>query len=608
MKTFVSRLTMLFGAMALVFVACEKAPVEEQKPDPKPDPQPEVELTITSGTQEVVSPEGGEVVITYTLSDESDTLPEVACDAEWISDIVVAEGTITLNVAKNEDELSRQAWVKITFNSKEQSVEIMQEPYVKQDPPLPTEYEYTMATAERDAKYADPEFSIVFASEDGTTRLVAHFVEAAGNWLLEGSEYSSQSGTIDLAKTMFKNEGGIVKLTDAVAEVSYIGTDDFPPTTRSYTFRITLTDTDDIKHIVTYTGEVANIYQGPTGPEAFTPAKVVAVKSMIGNFFLQLYIDDSRYHELDLLDETAPNDKYLSEGVYKFSDNNIGHTNSIFNIEGDQTCGLEDAEITLSHTEEGISTISGFIKSVAGHHITFEWTGVVEGFDFSKEQEIPIDPNATIVEVTAAEVNYDRAGEKQILFTAGGLQHQFNFKHSDIVAVKPIPDGTYSSDEGTMNLSYCIHDLNGAYEKMSRASVVIVNSDSTTRFVATWVCGGQTFAFDWSGAVKGYTYEDLSGQRLDFTPTYVEVSDAGFAGLYFYFYDARENELVLNYDRNNVYMPYINYEGLKLDIDTSDYTFEYSDNGNGTYNYNARFVTADGRIIEFSGALPTTVS
>ena len=55
-------------------------------------------------------------------------------------------------------------------------------------------------------------------------------------------------------------------------------------------------------------------------------------------------------------------------------------------------------------------------------------------------------------------------------------------------------------------------------------------------------------------------------------------------------------------------MPYINYEGLKLDIDTSDYTFEYSDNGNGTYNYNARFVTADGRIIEFSGALPTTVS
>ena len=602
-------MTMLFGALALLFTACEKAPVEEQKPDPKPDPQPEVELTITSGTQEVVSPEGGEVVITYTLSGESNTLPEASCEAEWISDIAVAEGAITLNVAANEYEESRQAWVKIAFNSKEQSVEIMQEPNVPWDIPPQTEYEYTMATAERDAKVADPEFSIVFASEDGTTRLIAHFVETAGNWLLEGSEYSSQSGTIDLAKTMFKNESGIVKLTDAVATVSYIGTDDFPPSTRSYTFRITLTDTDGIKHIVTYTGEVANIYQGPTGPEEFTPVKVVAVKSMIGNFFLQLYIDEARYHELDLLDETAPNDKYLSEGVYKFSDNNIGHTNSTYNIEGDQTCALEDAEITLSHTEEGISTISGFIKSVAGHHITFEWTGVVEGFDFSKEQEIPIDPNATIVEVTAAEVNYDRAGEKQILFTAGGMQHQFNFKHSDIAAVKPIPDGTYSSAEGTMSLSYCIHDLNGAYEKMSSASVVIVNkSDNTTRFVATWVCGGQTYAFDWTGAVKGYTYEDVSGQKLDFKPTYVEVSDAGFAGLYFYFYDARDNELVLNYDRNKVYMPYINYEGISIDIDTSEYTFEYSDNGDGTYSYNARFVTLDGRIIEFAGTLPTTVS
>ena len=604
MKTLVSRLTMLFMALALSFAACEKAPVEE----PKPDPQPEVELTITSGTQEVVSYEGGEVVITYTLSGQSDTLPEATCDAEWINDIAVAEGTITLNVAANDGEETRKACVKITFNSKEQSVEIMQEPNVQQDIP-PTEYKYTMATAERDTKFADPAFSIVFASEDGTTRLVAHFVEAAGNWLLEGSEYSSQSGTIDLAKTMFKNEGGIVKLTDAVAEVSWIGTDDFPPTTRGYTFRITLTDTDDIKHIVTYTGEVANIYQGP---EAFTPVKVVAKKRMIGNFFLQLYIDDSSYHKLDMLDETAPNEKYLSEGVYKFSDNTIGYTYSMFNIEGDQVCGLEDAEITLSHTEEGISTISGFIKSAAGHHITFEWTGVVEGFDFTEDEpQLPIEPDepSIKVEVTTAKVNYDKVGGKQILFTAGDQQHQLYFEHESIEVSKPVPDGTYSVADGTMNARYCLHDYGWTDGDMDNVSVYIKNNaDNTTRFVARWVYSGEVYSFDWTGAVEGYTYEDVSGQRLDFTPTYVEVSDAGFAGLYFYFYDAHENELVLNYDRNKVYMPYINYEGSKLDISTSDYTFEYSDNGDGTYTYNARFVTLDGRTIEFSGALPTTVS
>ena len=52
---------------------------------------------------------------------------------------------------------------------------------------------------------------------------------------------------------------------------------------------------------------------------------------------------------------------------------------------------------------------------------------------------------------------------------------------------------------------------------------------------------------------------------------------------------------------------YINYEGTSIDIDTTDYTFEFSDNGDGTYSYNARFVTSDGRIIEFAGVLPTTV-
>ena len=115
MRTLTSKLTMLFVALAIGFAACEKSPVEEQKPEPKPDPQPEVELTITSGTQEVVSFEGGEVVITYRLSGQSDTLPVAECDATWISDIAVAESTITLNVAANETEESRQAWVKIEF-------------------------------------------------------------------------------------------------------------------------------------------------------------------------------------------------------------------------------------------------------------------------------------------------------------------------------------------------------------------------------------------------------------------------------------------------------------------------------------------------------------
>ncbi|MBQ8204735.1 MAG: BACON domain-containing protein [Alistipes sp.] len=609
MRTLTSKLTMLFVALAIGFAACEKSPVEEQKPEPKPDPQPEVELTITSGTQEVVSFEGGEVVITYTLSGQSDTLPEAACDATWISDIAVAEGTITLNVAANETEESRQAWVKIEFGDKEQSVEIHQEPYVPQDTP-PTEYNYTMASAERDDKVADPEFSIAFASEDGKTRLVAHFVGEAGDVLLESGDFSSQSGTIDLGKTMFKNEGGIVKLTDARATVDYIGTDDFPPSTRIYTINFTLTDADAVIHNVTYQGEVANIYQGPTGPEEFAPAKVVAVKSMIGNFFLQLYIDNTRYHELDLLDEIAPNNDYLSAGVYKYSDKTIG-TYSTYNTGKDRTTQLEDAELQLSHNEaEGTSTIVGFIKSAEGHHITFDWTGVIEGFKFEEEEpEIPVDPNATIVEIASAKVNYDKAGQKQILFSGAEQSHQLYFEHESIAVSKPIPDGIYSLEDGTMNARYCLHDYGWTDGEMSDIVVQVKNtSENTTRFIASWAYDGKAYAFDWTGAVEGFVYEDVSGQRLDFAPTYVEIAELSAENLYIYFYDDSGNEMFVNYDHGKVYMPYINYEGSKLDIDATDYTFTYSDNGDGTYTYDARFVTLDGRTIEFSGALPTTVS
>lgn len=591
---------MLFVALALAFVACEKAPVEE----PKPDPQPEVELQITSENPIAVAAEGGEVVITYTLSAESDTLPEASCEAEWITDIAVAEGTITLNVAANEAEESRTATLVVTFNTKSYDVEITQAAKVVDEPKVVT---YAMATAERDATITGNVYSIVFVSEDGKTRLIANITGREGDMILNSGTYS-----LNLAKSLFKTESGIVELASGETEVEYLGTDDVPPTTLDYTFEFSLVGDNDAQYKVTYKGEVAGMYQEPepVEPEAFVPAKVVAVKSMIGNFFLQFYIDGTRYHELDLLDEIAPNDKYLSQGVYKYSDNTIGHNNSTFNVAGDQTCALEDAELTLSHNEEeGTSTIVGYIKSAEGHHITIDWMGVVEGFDFEPEVEIPVDPNAIVVEITSAKVNYDKAGEKQILFTAGDQQHQFNFTHEEIVVSKPIPNGTYSLADGTMNERYCLHDYGWTDGSMSDIVVQIRNtSENTTRFVASWVYSSQTYTFDWTGVVEGYTYEDVSGQKLDFTPTYVEVSDAGYAGLYFYFYDDKENELVFNYDRETVYMPYINYEGTKLDIDTADYTFEYTDNGDGTYTYNARFVTADGRTIEFAGALPTTIS
>ena len=122
-----------------------------------------------------------------------------------------------------------------------------------------------------------------------------------------------------------------------------------------------------------------------------------------------------------------------------------------------------------------------------------------------------------------------------------------------------------------------------------------------------------TAVFGAVGAVAGINYAgDVVAEPLDFAPVYVEMVKVSSNDRYFYFYDSYENELVVNLWNGKIIMPYINYEGVKIDIDTNDFTFEYSDNGlgkeDGLYTYNVRLVTLDGRLIEFSGDVMTYYS
>ena len=116
-------------------------------------------------------------------------------------------------------------------------------------------------------------------------------------------------------------------------------------------------------------------------PLSFDPVAVKAELYETGNFFLQLYIDGSRYHELDMYDVVAPNDAHLSAGIYSYADETISSW-SVFNTGNDQTSPLSDAEIILVHNDDNTTTISGYIISEEGDHIIIDWQGVVEGFEF----------------------------------------------------------------------------------------------------------------------------------------------------------------------------------------------------------------------------------
>ena len=654
MKNLISKLSLLVVAVSLALTACDKAPVEEQKP---------VKFEVTSEASVEIEAEGGDLVIEYTIENPKVGATVMATtEADWIKETeqsYATDGKIVLLVELNKKESSRMATIEVRYDTFVKSVSVKQ---LGATPVSP------------DAPVLSIEKSTVEASVEGGSYSVAYSVENAvegvepvattdAQWI---KELKAEAGTISFvvvaneefepreAKVTVAYEGAksvefsvkqvartrpelIVdpsELEVAASGGEYsiyyvienaIAGEELKLTTEANWLTVSTTayaiklqaaanespeprqTTLKVEYLGVEPHEVVITQAGKQATTQTVEVEIDRVQMMYdygGEFELHFTSKDSKVYIFDIFADLSGG--YIPNGMYSMADGTLskrycyheyGAVNGIM-----QNASLE----AITSNGETRFDIAWTYNDVI---YTILWTGAVIDFVYNKEQEIPIDPNATIVEVTAAEVNYDKTGEKQILFTAGGLQHQFNFKHADIAVSKPIPDGTYSSDENTMNLSYCIHDLNGAYEKMSKASVVIENkNNSTTHFVATWVYGGQTYAFDWTGAVKGYTYEDVSGQKLDFVPTYVELVDAGFAGLYFYFYDVQENELVLNLDKGKIYVPYINYNGTTIDIDSEDYDFEYSDNGDGTYTYDARFVTTDGRTIEFAGPLPTSVN
>ena len=547
--------------------------------------------------------EGGEGVIAWVLNEVTRTtlvpeaLPTFSTEAAWIT--LNAENLGAFAVAANEGE-AREAVINIEY--KEQKFAVT----VKQAAPAPAPVEavelaFAMRFSNEDMDVPANSFVLYFADEEETLELGILLIGAEGDEVLQAGTYSVANGGLDAEISELSTATDDYYFTDGVVEVAVEG--------EEYSFDMTFTAESGEEFYFVYEGEVYGMVQEPVidEPTAFIPAAVKAEYSMIGNFFLQLYVDEVNYHELDMLDEIAPNDDYLSAGLYSFAAETISSW-STFSTGNDQTCSLADAEITLVHNEDNTTTITGYIKSEEGDHITIDWTGAVEGFVYEKETG-----KTFTVEALSAKVEYDQEGQKDILFMVDEFSgHKFSFKGAELIPGKPLVDGEYSSETATIDIKYCVHGYGDVYGDMTSAKATVVNDleAATTTFEVEWVYEGNIYQLSWSGAVAGINYaDDVVAEPLDFAPVYVEMTKVTNSDRYFYFYDRYENELVVNLYNGKIIMPYINYEGVKIDIDTNDFTFEYSDNGlgkeDGLYTYNVRLVTLDGRLIEFKGKILT---
>jgi hypothetical protein len=88
-----------------------------------------------------------------------------------------------------------------------------------------------------------------------------------------------------------------------------------------------------------------------------------------------------------MMDKIAPNDNYLSAGEYSYADGTItSWSNFIANVATGEGAYLAAAEITLTHNEDGTSSIVGYIESEYGVRLNIDWRGVVEGFTFDGQE------------------------------------------------------------------------------------------------------------------------------------------------------------------------------------------------------------------------------
>ena len=641
MKTFTKILSLLF--ISVMLFACEKEPAATTQ-------QPETKFELTSDSAVSVDATGGEVIITYLITNPLQGVEVSSSDnAEWLSEGVAESGKIVYVAAENSAYEAREATVTLLYDSFKATVTVEQAAAAKPDAPVIVLEKSVVEVPAEGGSY-----SIGYTIENPIEGVELGYLGTDDGWF--GSfEVTEDAIIVDIAPntdvdsrtrslgfvygeeaqcSLTINQAGVVvdlTLDKSAVEAASAGGDyavaytiDNPQagaeieiTALESWLRATVSDTEiliSVDENPTYESRTATLYVDYVNvsreisvtqlaklrEESLVISSVALGSSVEGSVELIFTADDNKRYLFNVATTLA--EGVILDGYYSMiGETIIGGVHDVEGVNGAMIDASLDALTRDGQTRFDISWKYDNVIYIA------EWTGAVEGFEYEENigggDAIPYD-------ILRAEVYYDKPGEKEIVFYYSELEgHKFNFKASDIAVGKPVANGTYSTESGTMSLNYCIHGYSADHVKMTSAKAVVKNNgDRSTTFRIEWECKNQTYWLEWTGAVEGYNYEDVAGTKLNFTPTYVEASYAGVAGIYFYFYDDDNNELVINYDDGKIYMPYINYQGKRIEISTEDYHFEYVDNQDLTFTYDARFVTLDGRIIEFEGVIFTEVS
>ena len=475
------KLFYLLLALPLAFAACE--------PD-TPGPQPEVndpQLTLTSSEIINLPAEGGQGAIEYTLVNEKEGAEFTAeFEAEWISNFTFGE-TITFDVAANEATDAREAKVTIKYDVASMEVTVKQageseapQPQYALDVKLAGGYRISSAEMGLENNY----FVLGFADDAENIELGIILVGKEEETILQAGTYTSENETFGAAVSQILIWDKEEELCDFTTGIAVVGLND-----EIYSFDVTLTDAEESVYHFTYEGVIMDMEPAEEPkPETFNPVKVTAYRSInweLGNFELALYIDNENYHSLDMQDIFNPNGYYLTAGNYTMANGGVtSWSNFLWNIYTGEGAYVTAADITLTHNEDGTTSILGYIESEYGDHLDINWSGVIEGFNFNGEsQEEPTPSEDIEFHATYFACPYSATGTNHNYYIilsdveASGSNNQPNVSYyfldiysDEVNDLYTVPNGTYTFDvndtyqSGTMSAyyTYCdIADANG---------------------------------------------------------------------------------------------------------------------------------------------------
>lgn len=414
--------------------------------------------------------EGGEGVITYIgefigeSNEVTGNFPvteyavEAYCDAEWVTDLVIGEN-IKFTVLANDGD-ARETEIDVKYGGKEAFKVAVKQAAKGEDPKPEYAMDVKLAAAQRYASsefgLSDSHFALAFADDAENVELFLLLVGAEGETVLAAGDYSSNTESLlaEECEVFVWEPAAQYTFTEGVASVAVDGD--------TYTFDIELADEDAQLYHFTYEGTVLNMVPAEKpAPEAFVPVKVEAYRADtwdLGNFELDLYIDENNYHSLDMQDLVAPNDKYLTAGHYSMEDGSVtSWSNFVHNIETGEGAYVVAAELDLTHNEDGTSTLKGYFESEYGKRLNIDWTGVIAGFDFSTGGDTP-EPGET-VEFTAQffDGTYYGDGNYYIVVSDaevtgsygvdGGTYYYFDIYAGVETEDLSVPNGTYTFDK-----------------------------------------------------------------------------------------------------------------------------------------------------------------